>query len=269
MLGLVKKITRTLALTVASLTLATSLVAAQDTLTLESIQQAGVVRVGILVDFPPFGIMNEQNQPDGLDIDVAKALGEKMGVEVELVPVTGPNRIPYLQTGRIDMVIASLAITKERSEQVLFSNPYSAIQTVLYADKALEIADYDDLAGLSIGVARSSPQDVVITAQAPAETHIQRFDEVSAVYQAVLARQLQGAAIGTLIALELDKEMAASYESKFVLYQQVQGVAMRLGSEELAAAMNGYIAEMLGNGELNAINQKWLGTDIPELTSDL
>src|SRR5690606_35854743 len=102
------------------------------------------------------------------------------GVDLEIVPVTGPNRIPYLQTGQIDMVIASLAITKERAEQVTFSAPYAAIQSVLYARKDLDISGYDDLSGVKVGVARASPQDTVITRDAPTDTQIQRFDEVSA-----------------------------------------------------------------------------------------
>lgn len=237
--------------------------------TLEAIQEAGQVRIGILVDFPPFGFMNENNEPDGLDIDVAMLLAEKMGVEAELVPITGPNRIPYLQTGRVDMLVASLAITRERSEQVLFSEPYSAIQTVLYARREHEIESYDDLGGLSIGVARASPQDSVITAEAPADTEIRRYDEITAVYQAVMAQQLDGAALGTLIAIELDKHVSDVFETKFVLYQQVQGVAMRLDDQELADHVNELIREMMDSGEMNAINRKWLGSDLPELVSDL
>ncbi len=269
MLDNLKKLTRMAGVAVAGLAMMTGAAMAQNQITLEDIQAAGSVKVGVLVDFPPFGIMNEQNQPDGLDIDVAKAIADKMGVNLELVPVTGPNRIPYLQTGQIDMVIASLAITPERSEQVLFSDPYSAIQGVMYARKDVDVADYGDLGGYRIGVARASPQDTIVTREAPAETQIQRFDEVSAVYQAVLAGQVDGAVVSSLVALELDKQMSETHETKFVLYQQIQGVALRLGSEELAATINGYIAEMIESGELNTINRKWLNADLPELTSDI
>jgi polar amino acid transport system substrate-binding protein len=269
MLGYLKKLTKTVGLAAAGLAMLAAPAMAQNVLTLEDIQKAGSVRVGVLVDFPPFGIMNENNEPDGLDVDVAKALADKMGVKIELVPVTGPNRIPYLQTGQLDLVIASLAITAARSEQVLFSDPYSAIQGVMYARKDIDIADYGDLGGHRIGVARASPQDTIVTKEAPADTQIQRFDEISAVYQAVLAGQVDGAVVSSLVALELDKQISATHETKFVLYQQVQGVAMRLGSDELAGAINGYIADMKASGELNAINRKWLNADLPELTSDL
>ena len=58
------------------------------------------VQVGILVDLPPFGVVNAKNEYEGYDVDVAKLMAKYLGVECELVPVTGPNRIPYLLTGR-------------------------------------------------------------------------------------------------------------------------------------------------------------------------
>lgn len=263
------RLTRTAAAALTGLALLAGTASAQNILTLEDIQEAGKVRIGVLVDFPPFGLMNEDNEPDGLDIDVAKALAEKMGVDAELVPVTGPNRIPYLQTGQIDLVIASLAITEARSQQVLFSAPYSAIQSVMYARKDAEISSYADLGGLRVGVARASPQDTIVTEEAPGDTQIQRFDEISAVYQAALAGQVDGAVVSSIVAAELDKQISDTHEAKFVLYQQVQGVAMRLGSDELASSINGFIAAMIESGELNEINRKWLGSDLPELTTDL
>jgi polar amino acid transport system substrate-binding protein len=268
MLEFLKKMAVTAGIVAISLNVLPSMAKAQDQLTLEDIQASGVLRVGSLVDFPPFGFMDESNQPAGLDIDVAQALADRMGVDLEIVPVTGPNRIPFLQTGRIDLVAGALSITPERAEQVLFSDPYSALQTVLYARRDLDISSYDDLDGLRIGVARASPQDGVVTENAPESTEIRRFDEISAVYQSVLAEQVDGAAIGTLIVLELNQHTDA-FETKFSMYQSIQGAAMRIGSEALAEVINGYIAEMIENGELNEISQRWLDTDLPDLTNDL
>jgi len=268
MLEFLKKTTLAAGIAVMSLSLLPSVALAQNQLTLESIQEAGVLRVGSLVDFPPFGFMDETNKPAGLDIDVAQAFADRMGVELEIIPVTGPNRIPFLQTGRIDLVAGALSITPERSEQVLFSAPYSALQTVLFARKELDITGYDDLGDLRIGVARASPQDGVVTENAPESTEIRRFDEISAVYQSVLAEQVDGAAIGTLVVLELNQHTDA-FETKFSMYQSIQGAAMLMENVELAEVINGYISDMIESGELNEITQNWLYTDLPDLNSDL
>ena len=73
------------------------------------IKKKGEITIGMLVDFPPYGTTNAQNQPDGYDADVAKLLAKDWGVKVNIVPVTGPNRIPFLLTNKVDLLVASLA----------------------------------------------------------------------------------------------------------------------------------------------------------------
>ena len=121
--------------------------------TLSDIKKKGEINVGLLVDFPPYGTTNAQNQPDGYDADVARLLGKNLGVKVNLVPVTGPNRIPYLLTGKVDALVASLAITPERAKQVTFSKPYSAATIVLYGSKKANIKGAADLKNVRVGVA--------------------------------------------------------------------------------------------------------------------
>ena len=66
--------------------------------TLADLKKKGELTVGMLVDFPPYGTLNASNQPDGYDADVARLLAEDLGMKLKLVPVTGPNRIPFLQS---------------------------------------------------------------------------------------------------------------------------------------------------------------------------
>ena len=96
-----------------------------------SIKKKGELTVGMLVDFPPYGTTNAQNQPDGYDADVAQLLAKEWASRSNLVPVTGPNRIPFLLTNKVDLLVASLAITPERAKQVQFSKPYAAATIVL------------------------------------------------------------------------------------------------------------------------------------------
>ena len=77
--------------------------------TVADIKKKGELTIGMLVDFPPYGTMNASNQPDGYDADVARLLAKDLGVKLNLVPVTGPNRIPFLLTNKVDLLVASLA----------------------------------------------------------------------------------------------------------------------------------------------------------------
>ena len=232
--------------------------------TVADIKKKGELTVGMLVDFPPYGTMNTSNQPDGYDADVAKLLAKDLGVKLNLVPVTGPNRIPFLLTNKLDLLVASLAITPERAKQVQFSNPYAAATIVLYGDKKANIKAPADLKGKRIGVARASTQDVALTAIAPEGTEIRRFDDDASGMQALISGQVDAIGASTTVAAQIAKRVPANtFEDKFILRQQQMGVAMRPDQAELLKTVNDFVAKNTANGELNKLYQKWLGTDMP------
>jgi len=231
----------------------------------EDLKKKGEVNVGLLVDFPPYGTTNAQNQPDGYDADVARLLGKEWGVKVNLVPVTGPNRIPFLLTNKVDMLIASLAITPERAKQVQFSKPYSAATIVLLGPKKSAIKGAPDLKTVRVGVARASTQDVALTAIAPQGTEIRRFDDDASAMQALIAGQVDAIGCSTTVAAQIDKRQPGAYEPKFVLKQQEMAVAIRPGQEALLKSVNDFVAKNTANGELNKLYRKWLETDLPKM----
>ncbi len=232
--------------------------------TVADIKKKGEITVGMLVDFPPYGTMNTSNQPDGYDADVAKLLAKDLGVKLNLVPVTGPNRIPFLLTNKLDLLVASLAITPERAKQVQFSNPYAAATIVLYGDKKANIKAPADLKGKRVGVARASTQDVALTAIAPEGTEIRRFDDDASGMQALISGQVDAIGASTTVAAQIAKRVPANtFEDKFILRQQQMGVAMRPDQAELLKTVNDFVAKNTANGELNKLYQKWLGTDMP------
>ena len=230
------------------------------------IKKKGEVTIGMLVDFPPYGTTNAQNQPDGYDADVAKLLAKDWGVKLNLVPVTGPNRIPFLLTNKVDLLVASLAITPERSKQVQFSRPYAAATVILYGSKKVNIKTPADLKGLRIGVARASTQDVALTAVAPEGTDIRRFDDDASGMQALISGQVDAIGCSTTVAAQIAQRVPANtFEEKLTLRQQVMGVAMRPGQDDLLKNVNEFVARNTANGELSKLYRKWLGTDLPKM----
>ena len=91
---------------------------------LEEITERGVVRVGVRNDNPPISFIDEDGEWVGFDLDLAAALGETLGLEVELVPVDGTTRITFLESGQIDMAVASANHTRSRDEAIDFSITY-------------------------------------------------------------------------------------------------------------------------------------------------
>jgi len=234
--------------------------------TAADIQKKGEVTIGMLIDFPPYGTTNASNQPDGYDADVARLLAKDLGVKLILLPVTGPNRIPFLLTNKVDLLVASLAITPERAKQVQFSKPYAAASVILYGDRKISIKTPADLKGKRIGVARASTQDVALTAMAPEGTEIRRFDDDASGMQALMSGQVDAIGCSTTVAAQIDKRAPANaYEPKFLLRQQVMGIVLRPGQAELLKTVDDFVARNSANGELNKLYRKWLETDLPKM----
>ena len=223
------------------------------------------LQVGILVDFPPFGLTDSKGQPDGYDADVAKLMAKYLGVTLELVPVTGPNRIPYLLTGKVDMLIATFGITPERARQSMFSIPYSSIDIVLLAPKATKITSPEDLKGLKVGVARASTQDTAISAIAPPGTHIMRFNDDATTVQAMLSGQIDAIGVGTGRQAAQENEPGGRLPGQVHVAPPAQRHHPRRGQFDLLQWVNTFIFFVKNNGELDAVCRKWLDTPLPEL----
>lgn len=217
----------------------------------------------MLVDFPPFGVMNAENKPDGYDADVAKLLAKDLGVELVILPVTGPNRIPYLLSGQVDALVASLGITPERAERVAFSDPYAGIAIGVYGDVDVDLSGPEKLSGHAIGVTRASTQDTAVTAVA----RIQRFDDDASAVQALLAGQVEAIGASNIISSQIEAMAPGRFEVKFPLSQQVQGIAVRPGQDAFLAEINAVVEKAKADGSLNAIHEKWLGTPLPDFVA--
>ena len=234
--------------------------------TVDEIKKKGTINVGLLVDFPPYGTVDAQNNPDGYDADVAKLLAKDLGVKLNLVPVTGPNRIPFLLTNKVDVLVASLAVTPERAKQVQFSQPYAAATIVLYGKKGSNIKSAADLKGVRVGVARASTQDVAVTKAAPEGTEIRRFDDDASAMQALISGQVDAIGCSVTVAAQIAKRVPAdTFENKFTLVQQAMAIAMRPGQDDLLKNVNEFVSKNTANGELNKLYNKWLQTDLPKL----
>lgn len=236
--------------------------------TLDEIKKKGTLTVGMLIDFAPYGTVDASNQPDGYDADVAKLLAKEWGVKLNLVPVTGPNRIPYLLTNKVDLLVASFSPTPERAKQVQFSRPHSAATIVLYGSKKVSIKSPADLKGVRVAVARASTQDTALAAIAPEGTEIRRFDDDASAMQALLSGQVDAIGCATTVAAQIAKRAGDGYENKLVLRQQFMAPAMRLGQADLLKNVNAFVSKNVDNGELNKLYQKWLQTELPKMPAD-
>jgi polar amino acid transport system substrate-binding protein len=234
--------------------------------TVDEILSRGSINIGVLVDLPPYGILNEKQEPAGYDIDVANLLGKYMGVKVNLVQLTSPNRIPFLLTNKVDLIVATFGVTPERAKQVLFSIPYSAIENVVFAPKDKKITTMDDLKGLKVGVPRGTVQDVILSSTLGDQVKMARFDDDPSTYQALITHQVDAIAeTGLTGDTTFAANPGAGIERKFTLLQQPNGITMRKDQWNLHQWVNTFVYFVKNNGELNAIHEKWFHKPLPNL----
>jgi polar amino acid transport system substrate-binding protein len=263
---ILKNMTRRAASVLLAAGLVAGLVPNAFALTPDEIKAKGTLVVGVLTDFPPFAGVDENQNPAGYDDDVALLLGEELGVKVELVPVTGPNRIPYLLTNRVDILVAALGINADRAKQVNFSNPYSALDVMVMAPAEREVKGPEDLPKYSVGVTRAGSQDTFLTRVAPEGTNIMRFEDDPTSLQALISGQVDVIAASSIHLAMLQRDHPhLNIERKFLLNSQGNGIGIRKEDTELLAYVNDFVARIIENGQLSEINQKWFGSPLGEL----
>src|ERR1700712_1327625 len=135
------------------------------------------ITIAIPTDFPPYGFVGTDMAPQGLDVDMAKLIAAKLGVAVELIPVTSANRIPYLQTHKADLVISTLGKNPEREKVIDFTAAYSPFFQAVFAPKSVVIKSPADLNGKTVGVTRGAIEDMELSKIAPTGADVQRFED--------------------------------------------------------------------------------------------
>lgn len=215
----------------------------------------GVLTVGTNAEFPPFEYVDDNGEPDGFDIALIKAIGEKLGVEVEVENMEFASLISSIGS-KVDVSIAGMTVTPERQESVDFSDSYyEAVQyVILPADS--EIATADDLVGKTIGVQLGTTGDFIATDDI-ADSTVQQYNKaVDAVNDLINGR------IDCVI---VDKNPALVFESKFEgqvvavdgaqfgFETEAYAIAIPKGDAALVDAINAALEEVKDDGTFDEL----------------
>lgn len=243
----------------AGLTLAALTPAAFAQTALADIEKNKLInKIAVPTDFPPYGFVGVDLKPQGLDVDMANYIAEKMGVKIELVPVTSANRIPYLQSKKADLVISTLGKNPEREKVIDFTTAYSPFQGI-FAPKSIELKSMADLAGKSIAVTRGAIEDQELTKVAPAGVDIRRFEDNNATVSAFVSGQTQLIATGVSVAenmMQRNPRLGAEY--KLLLKDSPNFIGVAEDEDALRTKVNAIIAQVKTAGDLDKMAQKWL-----------
>ena len=253
---------------VAAAVLSLPIMATQAAADLADILEAGKVKIAIPESFAPFGSLGASGEYEGYDVDVAKLIAEDLGVELELVPVTSNQRIPFLETDRVDLVIATMGANPERAKSIWFSSAYAPFFSGAFAasDKAIE--SVADLAGMSVGLTGGTLEDLELTKIAPETTEIIRFGDNAATRAAFESGQVDVLVSGNTVAAAItEADAAADIETKFILKESPAFIGVKKGNLDLLFWVNTFILHKTLGGELDGLSNTWLGQNLPALPS--
>lgn len=245
-------------------------VTAQDTAavsSLDSIIESGTIKIAVPQDFAPFGSVDASGNLEGYDIDVATLLAENLGVDLELVPVTSDNRIPFLQTNKADLVISSMGANPERAKSIFFSIPYAPFFSGIYGSSDIsEVSGFEDLGGYKVGVTQGTLEDLELSDAVSDDVTIERFADNSLTASSLISGQVDMIATGNVVASELAKNNPdKNIEGKFIIKESPAHIGLRRGEVDLLQWVNTFIYHKRLGGDLDDFSQKWLGEPLPPL----
>lgn len=228
---------------------------------LQQVISAGKVRVADCLSFAPFGFMDAQGKPSGYDVDIATEMAKQLGVTLEMVDTTADNRIPNLQTDKVDVVICNFTENPVRAKQINFTIPYVIAGEALLVKKDSTINTVADLTGKTVAVVTGSTNADILAAANP-QAKAQSFPTSAAAVLAVKSGQADAMIEDSnfqAYQAKLDPTLRVTKDSLIPLEYNGFGVAQ--GQANWLAWMNQFIFWLNHTGKNRELYNKWFGTD--------
>ena len=225
----------------------------------EEIIAKGVVRIGVPLDVPPFGSQNVNREAEGFDVEMAGMVAKALGVKLELTQITGANRLPYLLTDKVDIVISVMGLTPERAKQIMFTAPYANTSLAVYGPKNLNVKSPADLGNYKVAAAKGTTQEMALSAANP-KANIMRTEDDATAAAAYLSGQAQIFATNSIVAIDLAKKNPnKEFDLKFNIRRSPAHMGVKMGEHNLARWLDSFIFFNTMNTELDRLHMKWLG----------
>lgn len=237
----------------------------------ESIEQKGVLSVGVKCDYPPDGYLDTSGNPVGLEVSLAKqiaeyAFGDKESAE--LMCVTSANRIPALIGGKVDMLIATLGISDERKEVIDFSDPYTWSASSLLVKEDSDIQSVEDLAGKTVVTLKGAWQIPWFEENHP-EITLLKLDSVSDSLQALAQGRAAAYAhdLAVQIALDRNNDQVRLLDDRYMI--GYRGIGIRQGEDEWKAYINAALERVREDGVISEWVEEYEEPDLVEARIEL
>lgn len=229
---------------------------------LADIKAAGVIKIATFDANPPFGSVDAKtHQLVGYDVDFAKALAQALGVKLKLIATNPANRIPLLQSGKADLIVADITITPERAEVIDFSLPYfvTGQQFLVPATSADQLDSYQKA---RIGAVKGTTGEQALHQRFP-QSRVLSYDDIPLALTALRNGNVQAITQDSTILVGL--LAAAPDKANFkilpdLLSKEEIGVGVKKGEPALLKAVNDELVKLEKSGQAAKIYDVWFGS---------
>lgn len=232
----------------------------------EQIKQRGVLKVGIFTDKPPFGYTDTQGKPVGFDTDLAKRLAQELlgdASKIEFVVVEAASRVPFLQSGKVDLILANMTVTPERAKVVDFTNPNLRVAAQVLVKDSSNIQNLADLTGKTVIVTKGTTADLYMTRHYR-QTRLLKFDRNTEALQALQDGRADAYAQDNLILLSFQKTQPGYRLLTEKLEKDAPiAPAVKKGNDSLRLWVNNTLLKLGEEKFLDALFQQYLAPSLP------
>lgn len=230
------------------------------------VEDKGTLVIGLDDTFAPMGFRDEDNELVGLDIDLAKAVGEQMGLEVEFQPIDWSAKEAELEAKNIDCVWNGMSATEDRQKSMSLSNKYLENRILLMSyDDSVNVTSVEQLKDMKIGTQADSAALEAIQKNEAYDTfkdNISEYDTYDAALLDLKAGRVDVVAIDEVYAIYNNQNKERLYESDFNFGADYYAVGFRKEDTELTAAFNDALQAVIEEGKAAEISDKWFGKNL-------
>lgn len=235
----------------------------------DQVMEEGTVKVGIMTDSIPGAFYNEDDEWVGFDVDIAQEVADRLGVELERVPVTNKTRIAFVQQGRIDMSVANMTHTRERDKAIDFSITYFFDGQKILAKKG-EFSDHEEFVGKKIATMQGTTSEINIRnllqelGDDDYKDNVISYQKESECFQALKQGRVAGWSTDSTILLGYAAQEPGEWElvGDFIS-NEPYGIGVPEDDSDWRDAINFALQDMWLDGTYHKIYDKWYGQDTP------
>lgn len=231
---------------------------------LDAIKESKVMVVGY-THYPPLGFKDSTGKETGLDLDLAKVVGEKMGVDVKFQYIDWDNKVFELNNGNIDMIWNGFTVTEERAKEVNFGKPYMDNEIIVLSRNDKPISTINELKGLDVAVETQSSGEIALMKNYISKeiNEIQKYTSVADALLALNAKTVDAIIVDITFAGYTQKLNPNKYTvSSDSFDSEYYAIGFRKDDDDLKNEIDNILDSLIKDGTTTSISIDWLGKDV-------